>query len=151
MTDPPDDMRRFHQRVRVDDGDIDELGHASNISYLRWIQDVAKGHSEAVGYGYERYLELGAVFVVRRHEVDYLRPAMPGDELELATWVDGWRAATSVRRTLIRRASDGQELARACTTWALVSVDAGRPTRIPAELRSAFGEELEPSTERESR
>jgi len=141
VQDPPPDTGLFRQRVVVADGDIDELGHASNISYLRWIQLVAKGHSERVGWSYERYLELGAVFVVRRHEVDYLRPAMPGDELELRTWVEGWRAATSVRQTRIVRASDGAELARGCTTWALVAVDGGRPTRIPAEVRQAFAGE----------
>ncbi|MEQ9323787.1 MAG: acyl-CoA thioesterase [Polyangiaceae bacterium] len=138
MTDRPDDMPIFRQRMRVDGGDIDELGHASNISYVRWIQHVAMGHSRAVGWTHDRYLELGAVFVVRRHEIDYLRPAMANDELEVCTWVEGWRAATSVRRTRIVRPTDGEELARASTTWALVAVEGGRPTRIPAELRHAF-------------
>lgn len=138
MPDPPDETRVFRERVPVHDRDIDELGHASNISYLRWVQRVARAHSERVGLTYDRYRQLGAVFVVRRHEIDYLRPAMAGDELELCTWVEGWRAATSLRRTRILRASDGAELARACTTWAFVSVDGGRPTRIPADVRGAF-------------
>jgi acyl-CoA thioester hydrolase len=136
----PDGVASFRQRIRVDGADIDELGHASNVSYLRWVQKVAKGHSEAVGWDYAQYLDAGAVFVVRRHEIDYLRPALEGDELELCTWVDGWRAATSTRYTSILRGEE--ELARASTLWAFVSTDGGRPQRIPAELVAAFAQEV---------
>jgi DNA adenine methylase len=130
----------FRQRMVVDGADVDELGHASNVAYLRWIQDVAKAHSEHVGWAYRQYLELGAAFVVRRHEVDYLRPVYAGEELELDTWIEGWSAATSVRRTSLRRVRDQLEVARSSTTWALVSLQDGRPRRIPAELRTSFAE-----------
>ena len=35
------------KQVEVHSGDIDALGHASNISFVRWIQEVAIEHSEA--------------------------------------------------------------------------------------------------------
>ena len=50
----------FRQAFDVGAADIDELGHASNIAYVRWIQDVAVAHSEAVGLGLAEYLRLGA-------------------------------------------------------------------------------------------
>ena len=137
MFDPPAGASVFRQAMTVDDADIDALGHASNVAYIRWVQDIAKAHSEHVGWGYPQYLELGSVFVVRRHEIDYLRPAMPGDELSLETWVEGWKAATSLRVTRIRKV-DGSDVARARTTWALVSTASGRPGRIPADVREAF-------------
>ena len=65
--------------TEVGEADIDMLGHASNIAYLRWVQDVAVAHSAAVGLDMEGYSQLGAVFVVRRHEIDYLRPVVRGD------------------------------------------------------------------------
>jgi len=119
--------------------DIDALGHASNVAYIRWVQDVAKAHSEHLGWGLQAYVELGAVFVVRRHEIDYLRPAFEGDELLMTTWVDRWKAATTIRQTQISRPEDGCELARAATRWALISTDTGRPLRIPRQVRDAFG------------
>lgn len=118
--------------------DIDELDHVSNIAYVRWVLRVAQAHSDAVGWTYPAYRGLGAVFVVRRHEVDYLRPALLGDPITLVTWIESWAGASSVRRTSIVRSSDGVELARAATTWALVSTSSGRPVRIPAQLRDAF-------------
>ena len=66
----------FQLDLTVVDDDIDALGHASNIAFVRWIQDVAIAHSSAVGLGLEGYQRLGAVFVVVRHEIDYLRPAL---------------------------------------------------------------------------
>lgn len=129
------------QRV-VEDGDIDELGHASNIAYVRWIQDVAVEHSRAVGLSHEAYVELGAIFVIRRHEIDYLRPALRGDLLEVRTWLSTTMAAKAMRATEIVRRADGVVLARGMTTWGFVDTAAGRPTRIPNPVRQAFGQAL---------
>ena len=127
----------FTQALTVPASDIDLLGHASNLAYLRWVQDVAWAHSEALGWDHARYLELGAVFVVRRHELDYLRQVLEGDALTVLTWVSGWKAATCLRQTRIHR---GEVLvASAVTTWALMGVADGRPRRIPPAIRDAFG------------
>jgi acyl-CoA thioester hydrolase len=128
--------------VEVTDDCIDTLGHASNIAYVQWIQDVAVAHSVAVGLDFDGYRQLGAVFVVRRHEVDYLRPVLRGERLEVRTWIDSAMAAKCKRATeIVRIADDGAELvcARAMTTWGYVDTAAGRPTRIPETVRRAFG------------
>ena len=129
----------FVLATEVGEADIDMLGHASNIAYLRWVQDVAVAHSAAVGLDMEGYSQLGAVFVVRRHEIDYMLPALLDDRIELLTHVESWKGASSERKTRIVRLRDGAELARAHTRWAYVSIETGRPTRIPAELQRAFG------------
>jgi acyl-CoA thioester hydrolase len=78
------------------------------------------------------------VFVVRRHEIEYLTSALEGDEVELVTWIESWTAATSVRRTRLIRVRDGKLLATASTIWALVATDTGRPKRIPASMMDDF-------------
>jgi acyl-CoA thioester hydrolase len=126
--------------------DIDELDHVSNLVYVRWVQQVAEAHSSTVGYDHNAYRELGAVFVVRRHEIDYLASAYRDDRILLSTWVESWKAASSVRMTTISRLARGNGtaesapivLARARTLWALISLETGRPTRMPQELRAAF-------------
>jgi DNA adenine methylase len=128
---------KFRKAHRVDKQDIDELGHASNVAYLEWVQGVARAHSEAVGYAHARFRELGGVFVVIRHEIDYLRPAFAGDALELTTWVETFGAASSERCTEIARGDT--VLARVVTTWAFVDVGEGRPLRIPPAIKEAFG------------
>jgi acyl-CoA thioester hydrolase len=128
----------FSHTIEVADADIDFLGHASNLAYLRWVQDVAIAHSEAVGLDYDAYVKLGGVFFIRRHEIDYLRPALRGDKLEVRTWVDSAAAAKTDRRTEVKRTSDGKILAKAATIWGFVDVVTGRPTRIPPAIRDAF-------------
>src|SRR3954468_3925811 len=93
----------FTLAIEVGEDDIDMLGHASNIAYVRWVQDVAVAHSAAVGLDMEKYSQLGAVFVVRRHEIDYLRPVVRGETLQLRTWIDSASAAKCKRATEIVR------------------------------------------------
>jgi acyl-CoA thioester hydrolase len=127
---------RFQFSIRASTGDIDELEHVSNLVYVRWVLDAATAHSLAVGWGHAEYRALGAVFVVHRHEIDYLAQVTAGDELVATTWVEDWRAAACLRRTEIARGS--KIVARAATTWAFVAFATGRPLRIPDELRAVF-------------
>ncbi len=116
--------------------EIDPLGHVGNVHYLSWLIAAATAHSEAQGWPWERYRELGAAFVVRRHELDYLRSAVEGDELIVRTWVASLARVSSVRRYEIIR---GDELlVRAATTWAFIDLARGVPRRIPEQLVAAF-------------
>ncbi len=40
-----------------------------------------------------QYRELGGVFVMRRVEIDYLRPSVAGDTLEVTTWLKEMRGS----------------------------------------------------------
>lgn len=120
----------FRLQIVAAPDEVDELEHVSNIVYLQWVLRVAQAHSDAVGYTWPAY--------VRRHEIDYLRSAYAGDTIELVTWIERWRGASCTRCTAIRRVADGVELAKASTLWAMVSLETGRPARIPTELRGRF-------------
>ena len=128
----------FARTFSVPEDAIDELGHVSNLKYLAWMQDIAIQHSAARGWPVERYLENGAVWVVRSHFITYLRPAFAGETITLGTWVAELKQRSSSRRYLIRRASDQQALVEAETIWVYVDRQSGRPRRIPDDLRASF-------------
>jgi len=130
----------FLLRVRAEPADIDGLGHVSNLVYLRWVLEAALAHSTVKGLDEAAYKARGQGWVVRRHEIDYVRAAFAGDQLVVETRVASVAAASSTRRTRILR--DGELLARAATNWAYVDFGTGRPMRIPEEVKSLF--ELEP-------
>ena len=134
----------YSTRFPVTPDDIDELGHVNHVVYVRWVQDVAIAHSKAVGLGTEFYLARLQAFVVQRIELQYFAPAFVGEELEIETRVVAMRAASSERRTRIRRVSDGALLVTAVATWAYVGRATGRPVRIPDEVRARFVLEPEP-------
>ncbi len=123
--------------VTVSEADIDELQHASNIAYVRWLQEVALSHSAAVGLDFEAYIKLGGVFVIRRQEIDYLRPLVRGARVELRTWLEDAMAAKCTRLTEML-AENGMMVAKAKTTWGFIDIASTRPTRIPQAIRDAF-------------
>jgi acyl-CoA thioester hydrolase len=134
---PTDEALAFRVSISASAADVDELGHVSNIAYVRWLQEAATRHSAAVGFGLADYLRLGGVFVVRTHEIEYFAPAFDGDAITLTTWVSYTRGARSYRRTRIER-DDGTLLVRAGTLWAYLAHGTGRPTRIPDAVIKAF-------------
>jgi acyl-CoA thioester hydrolase len=127
----------FTVHQTVGEQHIDVLGHVGNLVFLGWLLDAAQAHSAAVGLTWERYRELGGVFVVRRHEVDYLESAYRDDQLIVRTWIGHTGRATSIRNYEVIR--DTRCLVRATTTWAFVSLTTGRPCRIFEPVLVAFG------------
>jgi acyl-CoA thioester hydrolase len=127
---------RFTHPITPTAADIDELGHVSNLVYLRWVLEIATAHSLSVGWGHPEYRALGSVFVVRRHEIDYIAQVREGDSLIGETWVDDWRLASCIRKTELRRGE--QVVARAATTWAMLAFGSGRPTKIPDHVKAVF-------------
>lgn len=117
---------------------IDELRHVNNLAYLHWMQDVAIRHSTAGGWGMDRYLADGAIWVVRSHFIEYRRPAFEGDALTLLTWIGGFGPRSCTRKYLCWRRSDDKLIARAETQWAYVDLATGQPRRVPEALRDAF-------------
>lgn len=114
--------------------DIDELGHVNNTVYLRWVQDVATAHwhSTARPVDIARY-----VWVVTRHEIDYLRPTLAGETIGLTTWVGAPKGARFDRHVEIT-GIDGRMRARALTIWALIDTVSGRAVRVPPEVAAPF-------------
>jgi acyl-CoA thioester hydrolase len=125
----------FEMTVSVSRGDIDEQNHVNNIVYLRWVQDVASAHWQAVASP-EAQETVG--WVVLRHEIDYQVPASLGDKILLRTWVGKATRLTFERFTEIRRNGDGQLLSKARTLWCPINAQTGRPMRVPAEVRVQF-------------
>lgn len=120
----------------VDSDEIDPLGHANNVSFVQWMQDAAIAHSTAQGWPMSRYRELGFAWVVRRHTIEYLLPAVERDRIIVRTWVADMQRVTSRRRYEIH--AGDRLLARAETNWAFIRTSDGRLTRIPETVAGSF-------------
>jgi acyl-CoA thioester hydrolase len=130
MSSPP-----FEMTLSVMPGDIDEQNHVNNTVYVRWIQDVATAHWQAIASN-EAQETIG--WVVLRHEIDYKTPACRGDEILLRTWVGKATRLIFERFTEIVRSSDDQLLSKARTLWCPINPQTGRPVRVPFEVRQQF-------------
>ena len=116
---------------------IDGNGHVNNVAYVQWMQDVAVRHSEASGCT-QASRDAGATWVVRKHSVEYLRPAFEGDPITVMTWVSNFRRALSLRKYKFIRTSDNMVLSMGETDWVFVDAASGRPRVIPLEVKDVF-------------
>jgi len=116
---------------------IDGNGHVNNVAYIQWMQDVAVRHSEASGSA-RAARAAGATWVVRKHGVEYLRPAFEGDGITVMTWVSSFRRALSLRKYKFLRTCDKTVLTLGETDWVFVDAITHRPRSIPQEVKGAF-------------
>ena len=130
----PPDRRSFAMSVTAQAADIDELGHVNNAIYLKWIQDIATAHWGAVAMPEHRD---AYVWVVTRHEIDYLRQTLEGEMLTLTTWVGEPKGARFDRFVEIA-GPDGQLRVKAATTWAIIDRATGRLARVRADIAAPF-------------
>jgi len=125
----------FELPILVEPGDIDELGHVNNVTYLRWVQDAAVAHWTAAAPAAD---QARLFWIVLRHEIDYLHPVHLEDRLAAFTWVGTSTPLRFDRHTEIRRVPDGRVLARARTVWCPIDAASRKPTPVSAELRARF-------------
>jgi acyl-CoA thioester hydrolase len=125
----------FDLDIPVKPQDIDELGHVSNIVYLRWVQEVAIAHWRSTATSEQ---QSGLLWVVLRHEIDYKRPAKEGNVIVARTRVGVARGQAFERHTEILRKGDLKQLAVARTIWSPIDATTGRPKRVSEEIRDRF-------------
>lgn len=116
----------------------DENQHVNNVEYVRLLQESAIAHTRQNGWTPEELRENGWTWIVRSHFIEYLQPALAGEQVTVETWVANFRKIRSLRRYRIVRVSDGVLLARAETDWVFLNFRTGRPVPIPPEVLNAY-------------
>lgn len=123
--------KKFSHLIKVQENDIDELGHVNNVVYLRWVQEVATAHWY---HAASAPLQEAYSWVVIRHEIDYYQPAFLADEILGYTWVGEHQGARFDRYVQLYRAGTDKLLAEAKTTWCLLDAKTLRPRRIEQDV-----------------
>lgn len=130
-------MKTFTTQLRVRHYEMDALGHVNNAVYQSYLEQAAIEHSEHLGLTLETYRQLGSVFVMRRLAIDYLRPAIAGDFLDITTWVQEMRGSRAIRRYEIRKI-DKVLVVTAEALWVWVESASMRPKAIPQNILNVF-------------
>jgi acyl-CoA thioester hydrolase len=119
--------------------DIDAYAHVNNAVYMTWFDRAAWDHSAWLGLPIERCLQLDRGMAVLRSVISYLRPALLGDALMVATWILPGDGKLRIRRHFqVWRPRDAATLARADIEYACIALTTGRPTRWPEEFRTRY-------------
>jgi len=125
----------FELPITVTSADLDELNHVNNVVYVQWVQDVAKAHWESMTSDHFRRQN---IWMVLRHEIDYLSQAVEGDVLVAKTWVAWSEGVKSERCVEISNKETGKLIIQAKTLWCLLDGDTKRPRRIGDDIKKIF-------------
>lgn len=128
----------FELAIAIEPSDIDQLGHVNNVTYLRWVQDVAVAHWQSAAPAAD---QARLLWVVVRHEIDYKQAAYLNDAIVARTWVGTASRIRFERHTELLRASDRSVLARARTVWCPLDAQSGKPVSVSDQVRAAFSVE----------
>jgi acyl-CoA thioester hydrolase len=123
-------------RIKIEPADIDQLNHVNNVVYFRWVQEAATAHWESLTTPAQRAQWL---WVVRRHEIDYLRPTFAADEVMAYTWVVPAEQPGSDRIIVFKNVKTDKVLTQVKTTWYLIDPVSMRSKKIPDEVFALFG------------
>ena len=125
----------FALSITPSPADIDELGHVNNAVWVRWIQDVATAHWNAVASP-EHVARW--IWVVIRHEIDYLGNVGAGETVTARTWISDRPKGARFDRNVEFTNAAGKAVVRAKTTWAIVDRASGRIARVPVDVAAPF-------------
>jgi acyl-CoA thioester hydrolase len=119
--------------------DIDAYNHVNNAVYLSWFDKVAWSHSASLGISLDECVRIRRGMAAHRAEIDYQRAAVLGDVVSVGTWIVRTDHKLRVeRRFQVRRAPDGDTLARARTDYVCINLDSGRAARMPESFSIAY-------------
>jgi acyl-CoA thioester hydrolase len=119
--------------VRIFYEDTDMAGIVYYANYLKYIERARSDIVEQLGVDQRAMRDEDVVFVITRVEADYLGTARFGDRLEVRTT---HHAKGAVRWMFDQEVARGDEIIFRAKVTAVCMTTAGKPTRLPAKLRS---------------
>jgi len=136
-----------HEEVMFFDTDCGGVVH--NIAYLRMIETCRTRLAAQIGMDLMTMSKTQLFPVVVRTEVDYRSPAKLGDKLEICGWISSVEKVRFWCRFEVRREVDNALLITSHQALALVQMPAGKPRRLPNNIRElceATASENRPNT-----
>ncbi|MDX6747304.1 thioesterase family protein [Polaribacter sp. PL03] len=115
----------FELKLIVTSENIDDLNHVNNVVYVEWMDKVAFEHWAFLTKNnpLPEY-----IWVVVKHEIEYLKQAVLGDVITVRTWVGETKGFKSER--LMEFYKNNLLLVKAKTVWGMLDAKTYKPSRI---------------------
>ncbi|CAN5577472.1 hypothetical protein BH23BAC1_BH23BAC1_46870 [soil metagenome] len=122
----------FCKNILVATNDIDELKHFNNVTYLRWVQDLAQKHWLARATPDL----LKYKWVALNHFIEYKRSAFLGDTIIGKTFIGKMEGVRCDR--IAEFYKNDQIIVKARSQWCMVEASTLKPIRIHPEMYKLF-------------
>jgi len=124
-------------RIKVRGYHLDFYGHVNNARYLELLEE-ARWRMVEGSASLRDWHKRGLAFVVVKVEINYRRPAMLDDELEIESAVTHLGGRSGVIHQDVRRVADGERLTDADITFVIVDINTQKALPIEGEIREAL-------------
>lgn len=122
-------LQYFSYNHKVTSFEIDNLQHVNNVVYLNWVQQASEKHWKSIS---NPIIDTKYVWIVLRHEIDYLQPALLDDIVTIKTWIGDSYGVKSERFVTISLGN--KIIAKAKTIWCLLDRNSLKPIRISRDI-----------------
>jgi acyl-CoA thioester hydrolase len=128
--------------ITVKTYDIDFMGIASNITYVRWMEDL-RLHFLEIHYPLQKLMSELIVPVITQTHIEYKRPVRIHDQVNGSIWMEkfdasGWMA--NVEFTV-----NGKQAVTAKQGGVFLDLGTMKPSNPPAGLQKKFDEAVQQS------
>ena len=114
--------------------DLDMMWHVNNATYLNYMDEAEKHALSMYGRSIQRLKQLGMRIYVQQQRIEYQRPAVLGDELEISTWCSDFTRTSALRHYEIRRVCDGSLLVQSYARWGVRNLETDEVVPIPTDF-----------------
>jgi YbgC/YbaW family acyl-CoA thioester hydrolase len=134
---PTEDAHAYRSRRRVQFHDLDPARHVNHAVYVQWAGQAFLDALRAAGHPRRIGPEAGWRPVTVSHDVEYLAPALDGDDVEIVSRITAARRVRQAWRHEVHHAGSGKLLARDECVVVFFSPEGrpvGPPAPVPADL-----------------
>lgn len=122
----------FVSQWNISQDHIDHYNHVNNVAYLSRLEKLAWEHSNSLGLHFSQYQKLDRGMVIRRHELNYIKPLLLGDNVMCATWITQCDGRLQLTREFeFVNQQTGAQVFTATTHFVCISLSTGAPKRMP--------------------
>lgn len=122
---------QFVLPLQVRHYEVDRYGFVHHYVYQHYLEEVAIQASVGAGFPQSWYDEHGTAFVIRHLTLEYVRPALIDDHLQIETWIAEWRRVRVSREYEIYRMPEHTLLLGASCDWVYLDRNRMFPLQIP--------------------
>lgn len=130
---------KFESELQVRPDDIDMYQHVHSSRYMDYVLAARFDQMErCYGMPMAEFQKLGYGWVIASTQMNFRRPLLLGDRMTVRCWIEKFTSIGLRLQFEIDRRPDGK---RSCDGWfdyVMISVETGRPARIPESVRLKY-------------
>jgi medium-chain acyl-[acyl-carrier-protein] hydrolase len=123
----------LEKQFRIRSYEVDFRGRVSPVAILNYLQDAAAEHAYRLGVAVTVLLPKGLTWVLSRSHLKLFHTPGVGEVLRVRTW-PSLRDGRFTCREFELHDRQGELVALATTSWAVLDVDSRRPVRLDTNL-----------------